>query len=124
MTSKSTSTSCQWPPAARANARSGAGWLAGQTEHALTDDVALDLVRARPDRRCLVVEPRALPGPVARVVGRAVPQRRRRAEHGHHRVVQALAHLAPGELHRAALGAELASVCEPGEAAPVRQLEQ
>src|SRR5215469_13795227 len=105
MTSKSTRTSCQRPPAARASASSAAGRLAGETEHALADDVALDLVRARPDRRRLVVEPRALPGPVAGVVDRAVPQRRGRAEHRHDRVVEALAHLAPGELHRAALGA-------------------
>ncbi len=42
--------------------------LAGEREHPLADDVALDLVRPGPDRRRLVVEPRPLPAPVAGVV--------------------------------------------------------
>src|SRR5680860_868262 len=81
------------------------GTLPGQSEHSLADDVALDLVRARPDRAGLVVEPRALPPSVAGVVLRPAPQRRLGSEHCHDRVVESLAHLAPPELVDAADGA-------------------
>src|SRR5438045_5441095 len=75
-----------------------AGGSPGEAQHPLAHDVALDLVGAGEDRRRLVVEPGALPAPVARVVGRAPPQRRRLAQHHHGGVVQALGHLAPVEL--------------------------
>ena len=77
-----------------------------------------------PDRRRLVVEPRPLPRAVAGVVVGAVPQRRGRAEHGHHGVVQALAHLAPVELERAALGPGRLALGDARQRAPVVQLEQ
>ena len=83
-------------PGRRAASQRVRARLAGQAEHALADDVALDLVGAGQDRGRLVVEPRALPLAVARVV------RRRRASSGGAGpstaiagVVQALAHLAP-----------------------------
>src|SRR5215213_1990586 len=47
--------------------RCGLG-LAGEAEGALADEVALDLVRPRPDRGRLVVEPGPLPRAVARVL--------------------------------------------------------
>ena len=87
----------------------------GQAEHPLADDVALDLVGAGEDRRRLVVEPRPLPLAVARVAVGAAPQRRGRAEHGIADVVQPLAHLAPVELERAALGPELERPCSSRE---------
>src|SRR5207302_10376645 len=98
--------------------------LPWQAEHALADDVALDLVGAGEDRRRLVVEPRALPPPVARVVAGALPERCRRPEHGQGSVVQALRHLAPVELEGAALGARLRALLEPAEGAPIVPLEQ
>ena len=58
------------------------------------------LVGASEDRRRLVVEPRPLPRAVARVVRRSPPQRRCGTEHGHGRLVQPFAHLAPVELQR------------------------
>src|ERR1700674_332383 len=70
----------------------GAGRLAWQAEDALAEDVALDLVRPGPDGRRLVVQPGALPGPVTRIVGGVMPQRRGGPQHGHHRVVQPFAH--------------------------------
>src|SRR3954463_10348321 len=76
-----------------------------QPQRAFADDVALDLVRTRPDRARLVIEPRPLPGTLAGVLGRAAPERLRRAEHRHCGVMQALAHLAPPELVDAADGA-------------------
>src|SRR5262245_14298433 len=76
----------------------GGPGLAGEAQRALADEVPLDLVRPGPDRRRLVVEPRALPRPVARVVARTPPQRRGGPEHRHRGVVQALAHLAPPHL--------------------------
>src|SRR4051812_22092578 len=48
----------------------------GESQHALADDVALDLVGAGEDRRRLVVEPAALPAAVARVAVGVAPQRR------------------------------------------------
>src|SRR5690242_7382876 len=54
--------------------------LSRHPEHALAQDVALDLVGAGPDRRRLVVEPRPLPGAVARVAVGTVPERRGGAE--------------------------------------------
>src|SRR5436190_21797113 len=51
------------------------GWRSSwQSQHSLADDVALDLVRAREDRRRLVVEPAALPAAVAGIVVRIAPQ--------------------------------------------------
>src|SRR5882672_2465942 len=99
------------------------GRLAREAEHPLADDVALDLVAAREDRRGLVVEPRALPHAVARIVAGPLPQRRRRAEHRHGRVVQPFGHLAPVELQRTALGPGLEALLEAREGAPVVQLE-
>src|SRR5207253_11033821 len=98
------------------------GRLAREAEHPLADDVALDLVAAREDRRRLVVEPRPLPHAVARIVAGPLPQRRRRAEHRHGAVVQPLGHLAPVELQRAAVGPRLAALLEAAERAPVVQL--
>src|SRR5438105_631639 len=95
-----------------------------QPQHALADDVALDLVGAGEDRRGLVVEPRALPGAVARIAISAAPQRRRRAQNGHCGLVQALAHLAPVQLQCRPLGPRLQTLLHPGQRAPVVELEQ
>src|ERR1700722_2887216 len=71
-------TSITRSPASGPSAMTGA-WQAG---HPLADDVALDLGGAGPDGRRLVVQPRPLPRAVARVVGRPLPQRGGRADHG------------------------------------------
>src|SRR5437870_3119182 len=96
----------------------------GQSQHTLADDVALYLVGAGEDRRGLVVEPGPLPGAVARVSVGAPPQRRGGTEHGHGRVVQALAHLAPVQLEGAPLGARLEALLQSGQRAPVVELEE
>src|ERR1700716_698282 len=100
------------------------GRPAREAEHPLPDDVALDLVGAREDRRRLVVEPRALPDTVARVVGGALPPGRRDAEPPHGGGGQSLGPLAPVELERAALGPRLTAPLEPRQGAPVVELEQ
>src|SRR5262245_21242175 len=99
----------------------GGTGLPRQAERALTDEVALDLVRPGPDRRRLVVEPRALPVPVARVVGRTPPQRRGRAEHRHRGVVEPLAHLAPPQLVDAPDRPRRLALGRPGDRAPVAE---
>src|SRR5512142_939303 len=97
-------------------------WLARQSEHALTHDVALDFVGPGPDRAGLVVEPRTLPGTVAGVVGGTAPQRLRTADDRHRRVVQSLAHLAPPQLVDAADRARLLTLRGAGDRPPVVQL--
>src|SRR5207249_1476523 len=91
------------------------GWLTRQPQYPFADDVALDLVRSREDRRGLVVEPRALPATVAGIVAGAAPQRGGGPEDSHRRVVQSLGHLAPVELQEAALGTWLLSLLEARE---------
>src|SRR3954447_9854791 len=86
------------PCGRRLRAPRGSLRLPWEAERALTDHVPLDLVRARPDRARLVVEPAALPRAVAGIVGRIAPQRRRLTEHRHRSVVHPLAHLRPPQL--------------------------
>src|SRR5947209_7094412 len=96
----------------------------GQSQHAFADDVALDLVGAREDRRRLVVEPRALPRAVTGIVGRTPPEGGGRTQHGHRRLVQAFAHLAPVQLECRPLRPRLQTLLHPGQRAPVVELEQ
>src|ERR1700683_5633162 len=95
-----------------------------QPQHPLAHQRALNLVGAREDGGRLVIEPRALPGAVVGVARGALPQRRGRAEDVERRLVQPLGHLAPVQLEGAALGAGCLTLGEPGERAPVVQLEE
>src|SRR6187399_2128699 len=97
--------------------------FAWQTEHAFPDDVALDLVGTGPDRTGLVVEPRALPGPVTRVVVGTAPEWLSVADHRHSRFVQALTHFAPPQFVDAAHRARIAALRRPGNRSPIVQLE-
>src|SRR4051794_29721306 len=57
----------------RPGCSSGSGFVAGQSQRAFRDNIALDLVGPGPDRAGLVVEPRALPGTIAGIPRRASP---------------------------------------------------
>src|SRR5207302_6069160 len=83
--------------------RSSRTW---QPEHALGQDVPLDLGGAGEQRGRAVVEVRARQAAARHRVRARLPAEPARPEEIHQGIVHALAHLAPEELHEARLGAE------------------
>src|SRR5438552_2805645 len=88
-------------------------------EHALREDVPLDLGRSGEQRRGTIVEIGACEAAAADGMRTGLPAQTGRPEHLHHGVVHALAHLAPEELHEAGLGAEWLTAPDPGQRSPV-----
>src|SRR5437016_7547975 len=92
-----------------------------QAEHSLGEDVPLDLGRPGEEGCSAIVEIGAGEAAAADGVWAGLPAEPRRPEQLHERIVHALAHLAPEELHEARLGAERLAACQPGEGPPVVQ---
>src|SRR5215468_6620424 len=92
---------------------------ARQRQHALGQDVALDLRGPCEQGRGAVVEVGACQPAARDGVGPRLPAQAARSEHLHQRVVHALAHLAPEELDEARLGTERQPPLQPAERAPV-----
>src|SRR4029453_19501196 len=98
---------------ARCAAAAAVSARARQPEHALGEDVALDLRRPREQRRRTIVEVRASEPAAGDGVRPRLPAQSARPEELHHGLVHALAHLAPEELDEARLRAEREGLLEP-----------
>src|SRR6185369_11517989 len=95
---------------------------ARQPEHAFREDVPLYLGRAREDRCGPIVQPRAHEPSTGDRMWPRLPAEPRRAEDVHERVVDALAHLAPEQLHEARLGPERLLAPDPRQRPPIVEL--
>src|SRR5207247_11342549 len=90
---------------------------AGEAEHALGDDVALDLGRSRVDRLGLRPHPAVLPAPILHGELRVGRERAVHPLDADRRLLQPLVHLAPVKLGHARLGPRSVAVLGPSQVA-------